>query len=74
MKIDGSDERILFSEYKTERPSWNQNSLELVFSFKNSKNDFSKIKIIDIIGNEILTIKTKNKHSILEPHWFYIQQ
>ncbi len=74
MRDDGSQERLLFSAYHLSKASWNKNSFEFIFSFKEHKKDKSKLMIMDILGNQVATIKSPDDmQDFIEPHWFHTQ-
>ncbi len=58
VRPDGTDEQILFSSYMLENPTWMPNSDAILFSYKKSSISKPELKMIDISGREIRTIKT----------------
>jgi TolB protein len=67
--VNGENEKILFSANEVLKPSWNQNSVEIAFSFEDKKDKCNSIGIIDIAGNFVKKIQCKDE-DLLEPFWF----
>jgi protease II len=67
--INGENEKTLFSATEVLKPSWNQNSVEIAFSFEDKKDKCNSIGIIDIAGNFVKKIQCKDE-DLLEPFWF----
>ncbi len=70
IRPDGRDERILYSGYDAEGPSWSPSSTQIAFSFRTKTIKKFKIKIIDLKGRELRILDTSG--SVSDINWIKI--
>ena len=60
MRPDGSDERLICSDYLVEAPTWSPNGRVILYTRerKSGKTRFSKICAIDVTGRTKYELKT----------------
>lgn len=63
IRPDGKDERILYSGYDAEGPTWSPSSTQIAFSFREKNDKKAKIKIIDLKGHELRILDTPGNAS-----------
>ena len=63
IRPDGNDERILYSGYQADGPTWSPSSMQIAFSFRDKGDRKTKIKIIDTKGHELRILDTPGKSS-----------
>jgi TolB protein len=63
IRPDGKDERILYTDYQVEAPTWSPSSTQIAFSFRKKNDKKVKIKIIDTKGNELRILETPGNAS-----------
>lgn len=71
MKPDGSDEKILFSNYLAESPTWSFNSQQIAFISQKKSDQNSRIEIINLEGKKIRAINFQYGVSDLE--WILVR-
>lgn len=71
IRPNGLDEEIIYSSYFLENPSFMPNSDSIIFSEKSSKTSGNTLKIIDLKGNEVRTIKTSTPAN--SPHFWVVK-